>query len=333
MNSQKDGFIKRREFITRGAAAALAASIAPKAVLGAVEDAFHEIPASQLPTRIFGRTGARIPILTFGCGSRWLSYEDLDVALEVINHAIDSGIIYLDSAHSYGRGKSEERIGMLMPKRRKDVLIQTKIATRDKDQWWKQLELSLKGLKVDYVDTLLIHHLEHDDDLAKIEVKGGPIEQLYKAKEQKLARWIGISSHSNSQTLASFLRSHKVDTVQMALNVATNNARDMGFEENALPLAVEQNLGIIAMKVMGQDEIVGKYDKFDYATCLRYDLSLPITSATVGMPKREHLEANLEVVKAFKPYSDEQMKKIKAEAGTEIKTSFADFMASHEDVA
>ena len=62
MNSQKDGFIKRREFITRGAAAALAASIAPKAVFGAVEDAFHEIPASQLPTRIFGRTGARIPL-------------------------------------------------------------------------------------------------------------------------------------------------------------------------------------------------------------------------------------------------------------------------------
>jgi hypothetical protein len=39
------------------------------------------------------------------------------------------------------------------------------------------------------------------------------------------------------------------------------------------------------------------------------------------------------VVKAFKPYSDEQMKKIKAEAGEEIKTSFADFMAGHEDLA
>ena len=87
------------------------------------------------------------------------------------------------------------------------------------------------------------------------------------------------------------------------------------------------------MKVMGQDQIVGKYDRFDYATCLRYALSLPITSATVGMPRRDHLAANLEVVRNFKPYSKEEMEKIKAEAGQEIKTSFADFMAGHEDVA
>ena len=98
-------------------------------------------------------------------------------------------------------------------------------------------------------------------------------------------------------------------------------------------MAVGQKLGIIAMKVMGQDQIVGKYDKFDYATCLRYALSLPISSATVGMPRREHLAANLEVVKAFEPYSDDQMKKIKAKAGEEIRTSFADFMAGHQDVA
>ena len=103
--------------------------------------------------------------------------------------------------------------------------------------------------------------------------------------------------------------------------------------ENGLSLAVEQNLGIIAMKVMGQDQIVGKYDRFDYATCLRYALSLPITSATVGMPKREHLAANLEVVRKFKPYGEEEMEKIKAEAGREIKTSFAEFIAGHDDVA
>jgi len=324
--------LNRREFIARSAAATVAASIAPGTLL-AGESGFHPIPSSPLPKRPFGNTGAQIPILTFGCGSRWMMYED-DEAVEVINQAIDSGIIYLDSAHIYGRnGRSEKLIGRIMPERRKDVLIQTKIQTRNKDQWWKDLETSLARMNVDYVDTLLIHSLGDDDDLASIEVKGGPLEQLYRAREQKLTRWVGVSSHTSSQTLAGLLRSHKMDTVQMALNVATNNARDMGFEENALPLAVEQNLGIIAMKVMGQDQIVGKYDKFDYATCLRYALSLPVSSATVGMPRREHLTANLEAVKAFKPYSDEQMKKIKHEAGAEIKTAFADFMAGHEDLA
>jgi predicted aldo/keto reductase-like oxidoreductase len=205
--------------------------------------------------------------------------------------------------------------------------------TRDKDQWWKELELSLQRMKVDYVDTLLIHDFQLDDDLAAVEAKGGPLEQLYLAKEQKLTRWIGVSSHTNGQMLVKLLRRHKLDTVQMGLNVATNSTRDFGFEENALPVVVEQALGVIAMKVMGQDEIVGKYPKFDYATCLRYVLSLPVSSATVGMPKPEHLRLNLEVVKNFKPFTPEEMLKIKAEAKEEIKTSFRDFMAGHRDVA
>ena len=93
--------LNRREFIVRSAAATLAASIAPGALL-AGESKFHPVPSSPLPGRAFGSTGARIPILTFGCGSRWMMYED-DEAVEVINQAIDSGIIYLDS-EPYGGG-------------------------------------------------------------------------------------------------------------------------------------------------------------------------------------------------------------------------------------
>jgi len=333
MNSKKDlnQTLNRRNFITRTAAATVAASIAPASLLGA-GDKFHSVPSSPLPTRAFGKTGARIPILTFGCGSRWMEY-DIESGEKIINEAIDNGVIYLDTAHIYGDGQSEERIGRIMPARRKDVLIQTKIMTRDKDQWWKELELSLQRMKVDYVDTLLIHDFQLDDDLAAVEAKGGPLEQLYRAKEQKLTRWIGVSSHTNGQMLVKLLRRHKLDTVQMGLNVATNSTRDFGFEENALPVVVEQALGVIAMKVMGQDEIVGKYPKFDYATCLRYVLSLPVSSATVGMPKPEHLRLNLEVVKNFKPFTPEEMLKIKAEAKEEIKTSFRDFMAGHRDVA
>jgi uncharacterized protein len=323
--------ISRRQFLAAGAAATLTASLNPDALLAGSKD-FHRVPASPLPSRAFGRTGARLPLLTFGSGSRWLMYED-DPGLEVINRAIDSGVIYLDTAHGYGNGRSEERIGRLMPARRRDVLIQTKIMTRDPNLWWKDLELSLKRLNVDYVDTLLIHSLGDDDDLAAAEVKGGPVEQLYRAKEQKLTRWIGVSSHTNSRTLAKFLRRHRVDGVQMALNVATNNCRDLGFEETALPVAVEQGLGIIAMKVMGQDQIVGAYPQFDYAKCLRYALSLPVSSATVGMPKAEHLALNLEAVREFKPFSHPEMQEIKQQAAGEIKTSFRSFMDGHEDVA
>ncbi len=325
--------ITRRDFIAGSAAAAAAAGIAGRGAAAAADSHFHAIPSSRLPTRAFGKTGARLPILTFGCGSRWMMYDDKQ-AIEVMEQALDGGIIYLDSAHNYGKdGRSERLIGSLIPGRRKDVLIQTKVSDRDPDVWWSMLETSLKRLNVDYVDTLLIHQLGHDDDLAEIERKGGVLEQLYRAREQKLTRWIGFSSHTDGATAARFIRRHDINAVQMAINVATNGPYDLGHEEHGLPAAVEKGIGIIAMKVMGQDNIANRYEEFDAATCLRYSLSLPVSSATVGMPRPEHLEWNLESVRKFKPFAPDKMAEIKEKASGEIETSFLDFMRGHEDVA
>ncbi|HSB61918.1 MAG TPA: aldo/keto reductase, partial [Vicinamibacteria bacterium] len=98
--------LSRREFLGGAALAPFAAR-----AIGA--------PAS-VPTRAFGRTGAQVSIIGFGAGSRFVSYQDEEEALAVLGHAIDVGINYLDTAHSYGGGKSEERIGRLMAARRKD---------------------------------------------------------------------------------------------------------------------------------------------------------------------------------------------------------------------
>src|SRR5262249_24717999 len=76
---------------------------------------------SALPTRVLGRTGASVSILAFGCGSRFLMYDDEEKALSALNQAIDLGITYLDTAYSYGDGKSETRVGKVMATRRKEV--------------------------------------------------------------------------------------------------------------------------------------------------------------------------------------------------------------------
>ena len=72
---------------------------------------FGSLPNHRLPTRPLGRTGLQVPIIGFGSGSRFLMYEDEDRALEALNRAIDLGITYIDTAHAYGAGKSEERVG------------------------------------------------------------------------------------------------------------------------------------------------------------------------------------------------------------------------------
>src|SRR6478736_623403 len=172
----------------------------------------------HLPTRKLGRTGIKVPILGFGSGSRFLMYKEDDEALAALNHAIDLGITYIDTAHSYGNGKSEERVGRVMATRRKEVVLATKISARTADDARRQIELSLKRLQTDHLDVMHIHALKNLDDLAAIEKKGGVLEAIYEAREKKITRAIGITCHADPAALQAALERHDFDCTQMALN-------------------------------------------------------------------------------------------------------------------
>ena len=265
-------------------------------------------PAASLPSRTLGRTGAKVSILAFGCGSRFLMYEDEEKAQAALNHAIDLGITYLDTAYAYGDGKSETRVGKVMATRRKDVWLATKIPDRTRDEFLRRLEGSLKRLQTDHVDLVHIHSLGQADDLAKIEAPDGALKGLLEAREQKMARFIGMTSHTNGEVMAQAIQRHDLDCVQMALN-ASRNGR---FEELALPAANKKNLGVIAMKVTGQEYLLGKrHRKGRHDSLLRYSMSLPVTTAVVGMPHLEMLEHNVEVARSFSPHSDQDMERLR----------------------
>ncbi len=153
--------MNRRQFIGTTALSLIAA---PNFALGT---------SNKLPTRTLGRTGITVPILGFGSGSRFLMYSDEEKALEALNRAIDLGICYIDTAHSYGNGRSEERVGKVMATRRKEVILATKIPGRTADQARRQIELSLKRLQSDRLDVMHIHALKNAEDLAAIEKPDG----------------------------------------------------------------------------------------------------------------------------------------------------------------
>src|SRR3954462_15457862 len=124
--------ITRRQFLE---AASLGAVVAPS--LGAVA-------APRIPTRPFGKTGLEVSILGFGSGSRFLMYEEEDRALGALARALDLGITYIDTAHSYGDGRSEERVGRLMPGRGAEVTLPTRLPARRADDARRQIETSLR---------------------------------------------------------------------------------------------------------------------------------------------------------------------------------------------
>jgi hypothetical protein len=263
-----------------------------------------------LPHRTLGRTGAKVSILAFGCGSRFLMYKDEDKALEVLNHAIDLGIDYIDTAYAYGNGLSETRVGKVMATRRKEVWLATKIPDRTYDAFMQRLEGSLKRLQTDHVDLVHIHSLGKAEDLAKIEAPDGALKGLLKAKEQKMALHIGITSHTDGPTLAQAIERHPLDCTQMALNPSGNGA----FEKTALVAANKKKLGVIAMKVFGQELLIGQEPgKTDASSLLRFALSLPVTAAVSGMPQVEMLESNIAVGRSFTPFSAADMDRLRQE--------------------
>ncbi len=267
---------------------------------------------TTLPHRTLGKTGAKVSILAFGCGSRFLMYQDEDEAVSVLNHAIDLGIDYLDTAYAYGDGKSETRVGKVMSTRRKEVWLATKIPDRTRDAFLSRLEGSLKRLQTDHVDLVHIHSVGHADDLAKIEAPGGALKGLLEAKEQKMTRFIGMTSHTDGPVLAQAIERHPLDCVQMALNPSGNSQ----FEKTALVAANKKHLGIIAMKVYGQEFLVGsEAGKADAKTLLRFAMSLPVSAVVAGMPKVEMLEQNVEVARTFTPFSKADMDRLRQDLG------------------
>jgi uncharacterized protein len=315
--------LSRRNFLGGVAATTLAASPAAAAKTG-------------MPTRRLGQTGRKVSILVFGSGSRFLMYDD-DQAEVALNKALDLGVTYVDTAFGYGNGKSETRVGRVMKTRRNQVFLATKCNVRGGDEAMRQIEGSLKRLQTDHLDLLHIHSLAGEDDLAKIEAKGGVLETLHKLRDQKVTANIGITCHTDPFVLKTALERHDFNVTQMALNAArmgmaatdrTKAHPEDSFESLALPVANRKKMGVIAMKIFAQEKLNGKAS---VDQLIRYTLSLPVTAVVIGMPKLEHIDENIQVAKNFKAMPKAEMKTLSDKLAAENKVAIDLFFRNHID--
>lgn len=314
--------ISRRRFIESAAIATIGANAAAP---------------TGMPMRTLGKTGARVSILAFGGGSRFLAYKDEEQALAALNHALDLGITYIDSAASYGDGLSEQRVGKVLKARgRNGLWLATKIEPRNGDEAMRTVERSLKNLQVDYVDLLHMHSLTTPEDLAAIEAKDGVLNRFYKLRDQKVARHIGITCHTDPAVLKTALERFDLDCTQMALNAARiGMAADVkydnpatSFESLALPVAQRKNMGITAMKIFAQDKLTNKAAT---EKLIRYSMSLPVAATVIGMPKLDFINQNVETAKNFKPLSEQEMRDFSTELSGKFKASIDRYFAAHRD--
>lgn len=304
--------ISRRNFLKTSAAGGAAAALAQ----WNAEAAAFEPPTGKMQTRVLGKTGVTVSILALGGQSALTDFPDDDLAVKFVNDCIDGGISYLDAAPLYGRKddprNSERRFGKVLAKRRSDVYLNTKTLMRSADEAMRDIETGMKLLQTDHLDCIQVHRITPEDDLAALGKRDGIYTLLQKLRDQKVIRFIGVTGHSGAACLKQAIEMYEFDTLLTTFN-PTKQRRE--YEEVLLPVAKEQNLGIIAMKIMGGTPqynrigieglpgvLVGEGPgKAAPDKLLRYALSLPVHAAVNGIYDYRQLKHNLEVCYHFQP--------------------------------
>lgn len=195
--------------------------------------------------RKFGKTGLSTSILGFG-GFHLLEIP-LREAENLLNSYLDAGGNYIETAHSYGNGESERKIGRSIMHRRDDFVLVSKIDSRDRAGAEKELDQILRDLQTDHLDCLLMHAVADMDQLNAILSEGGAYEAALKAKKSGKIRFIGISMHGWPGTLIEALNRDRFDAVMSTINYY-DRFNYPEIEKELLPLAREKKAGIILMK-------------------------------------------------------------------------------------
>lgn len=283
----------RRRFLG-GMLGGLAATALPRAAKSEPSAA-----TGDLPTRVLGKTGARVT--TIGLGGGRLSMLPEDAALRVVAAAFDAGINFFDNAHGYGDGRSEKIYGRALRGKRQKIFLATKSTERTRAGAERQLAESLRNLQTDYLDLWQIHSVARLEEVEQIFGPGGALEAFVAAKKAGKARFIGFTGHHDPEVHAAMLERFDFDTILMPLHAA--DPHYLSFELRVLARAAEKNLGITAMKVTGNSMLLRA---ITVEECLRYVLSLSVACAIMGCTTLGQLEDDWRVARSFVPLTSEE---------------------------
>ena len=255
----------------------------------------------KIPRRVLGKTGLKTSILAFGGGSQFLQNNDGEWE-KLLETAVEGGINFFETAPTYiasefwetGDGKSldssEQRYGQVLSTYRDQIVLSTKLPSRDPEEAKRSLESSLKNFKTDYLDILMIHGITLDDDISVIE--NGLYKTMLSFKKEGTVKNIGFSCMNDPEHSRELLEKLDFDVTLVAMNATKYG----GFAETILPAAMKKNMGVIAMKLMR--DIVGEAatprELLEYAWTQE-----GVASATVGHWGIETLQENIRIAQQY----------------------------------
>jgi predicted aldo/keto reductase-like oxidoreductase len=186
---------------------------------------------------------------------------------------------------------AEERYGKyLTPKYRNRIFLNSKTIGRTYDLVMKDIEASLSTMKTDYLDLYCMHGIDNVEDVDTLLSDDGGYKAFLKLKNEGVIKNIGFSFHKWNDASQKSFQEFDVDVIMCVINASKYN----GNEDGLLPLVSKRDIGIIAIKIMGQNALIGNVSGDDL---LRFSLSLPIAVANVGMDGFSPLQSCVDIGK------------------------------------
>ena len=322
----------RRTFLKAGGAVA-AGLLAPSTTAVAAPVKLPALPnnpqtVAAMPTRNLGRTGYKVGIFSLGGQASIEKPNNFDVAVPIIERALDLGVNYVDTSSIYGGPDrwSEQYFGRVMKTRRNEAFLATKTKERTRDGSLRMIEKSLQLLNTDHVDLWQLHDIGLPEDVNAIFAKGGAIEALQEMQEQKVVRFLGVTGHYRPDALVDAINRHPFDCILMSLNAADSHIHS--FQDKLLPLVVEKQMGIIGMKVPSRGRLLASWTPppldaqrhswegsaiahrpgvMTMRDAMHFTLSQPVSTVIIGCDTIAQLEENVRIARDFTPLSQTQM--------------------------
>src|SRR5438477_9154030 len=155
-----------------------------------------------MDTRLLGKTGLRLPILSFGASSLGAEFRqvDLNEALRSVRVALDLGMNFIDTSPFYGRGMSEVLLGIALKDVPRDsYILGTKLGRYDVAHFdflakrvAESIDVSLHRMGADHLDIILCHDIEFMD---MNQIVNETLPALRKLQQQGKVKYVGISGY------------------------------------------------------------------------------------------------------------------------------------------
>jgi aryl-alcohol dehydrogenase-like predicted oxidoreductase len=268
-----------------------------------------EIIPQTLEQRKLGPFDWNASVLTLG-GVKWDTLCSDAEAAALVHRAYELGVNTFDTAHAYGAGESERKLGLALEGIRDKVWVNTKTGDRTYDGAMREMELSLKRLRTDRVDLMFVHSVDDQDNADRILAPNSVLKAMEVLRDAGHIRHIGVSGHWVKHVMSRIIQEYPFEAVLFPVGLF-NRAYGYSFLEEVLPVARERNMAVLGMKVYGAGRVKKARSVEPY---LRYSLSQPIDTAVIGCDSISQLEETVGLIRGgLEPLSDEEQRALFAE--------------------